>query len=357
MSVTEKLQKDGDTFNKTHLPIREDWLRETEEEAIEPELEIVDPHHHLWGTPRPDYLLPELLADLQAGHRIISTVFVECRAMYRAHGPEERRSIGETEFVNGIAAMSASGAFGDTRIAEKIVGYVDLALGERARDILQEHVRVSSGRFAGVRNINAYHPDPNVISTSIQYPRDLMQDPSFHEGVRVLGELDLSFDAFMYHTQIRELATLAEACPQTRIVIDHYGCPVGIGPYRGKREEVFADWAESMTLLARYPNLTVKVGGLGLRTCGFGFNEAERAPSSDALAAAWQPYFDHTVEQFGAERCMFESNFPVDKGSCSYANLWNAFKKMSAGLAPQQRRDLFTGTASRVYRMAGAPSP
>lgn len=352
MTIDERLTREKQSFQSVHLPIREDWLATTREEAIEPEMTIVDAHHHLWGTPRPDYLLPEFLADTAGGHRIVASIFVECRTMYRAGGPERERSLGETEFANGVAAMAASGVFGETRVCDGIVGYVDLGEGETVRDLLEKHVAVSSGRFVGVRNINAHHDDPEVITTSKPYPKDLLVKPSFHAGARVLGEMGLCFDAFMYHPQLRDIAVMAKACPDTRIIIDHYGCPVGVGPYRGKREEVFAEWSATMKELARHPNISVKLGGLTMRTVGFEFEKRETAPGSDEMARAWQPYFDHMIDCYGPQRCMFESNFPVDKGACGYTVLWNTFKKMSRHLSADERAWLFERTARSVYGLS-----
>lgn len=343
-------EAERERFKKVHLPVREDWLAKTQEAPLDPDLEIIDAHHHLWDAPRPRYLLDEFLADA-AGNNVVASIYVESRSMYRVGGPEEERALGETEFANGLAAMAASGVYGPTRVCDGIIGYVDLRLGEAARPLLEKHQQLSGRRFVGVRNLTAHHPDPEVSATSIDYAPDLMHQRGFQAGVRALGDLGLVFDAFVFHPQLEDIAVLAKACPDTIIVIDHLGCPVGVGPYRGQRVQVLAEWSASMSALARYPNLRVKLGGFAMRVMGFAFETHDAPPGSDELARSWQPYFDQLVKAFGAERCMFESNFPVDKGSCSYTILWNAYKKMAAALTPAEKRNIFAQTARNVYRL------
>ena len=332
-------------------PVRQAWLDRRREEIIEPELPIVDPHHHLWDRPGWRYLLPELLADTGQGHNVVATVFVQCRAMHRADGPEEFRPVGETEFVNGIAAMSASGGYGPTKVCAGIVGHVDLTIGARAREVLEAHIRAGGGRFRGIRHISAWDPDPVIMNPAYTPPEDMLARPGFREGIAQLGELGLSFDAWLYHPQIHWLTGLARAFPETPIVLDHVGGPLGIRGYAGRREEVFAAWKASMAELAGCPNVHVKLGGLGMRINGFGFEEAAEPPSSDTLAAAWKPWIETTIALFGARRCMFESNFPVDKGSYGYGVFWNACKKLAAGASAAERTALFSGTAARFYRL------
>jgi L-fuconolactonase len=333
------------------FPVDEAWLALREEAALDPALPIVDPHHHVWDRPGGRYLFDALRQDLGSGHTITATVFVECRSMYRAAGPVEMRPVGETEFVAGVAAMSESGAYGPTRICAGIVGHADLRLGARVRPVLEALIRAGGGRFRGIRVINAWDAGPGVKSTAIEPPPGLLADPAFREGFAELAPLGLSFDAWQYHAQIPELIDLARAFPQTTIVLDHVGGPLGIGPYAGKRDEVFARWRQDITLLAQCPNVVVKLGGLGMKICGFGFSELPVPPSSEDLAAAWRPYIEHCISAFGPTRSMFESNFPVDKGSCSYGVLWNAFKRLAAGASDTERADLFSGTATRIYRL------
>ena len=336
----------------THLAVRPDWLAQHQEEIIEPGLPIVDAHHHLWDHPGNRYFLPDLLADLASGgHNIRATVAVECGAMLRQDGPAELRPIGETEFLNGAAAMSASGNYGEARACAAIVGHADLRLGDRVRPVLEAHIRAGGGRFRGVRFSSVWHPDPAARASLANPPPFLLRDAAFREGFAQLEPLGLSFDAWMYHTQLPELVELALAFPQTTIVLNHAGGPIGIGPYADKRDAVLAEWGASMRDLAGCPNVFVKLGGFGMRLYGFDFASHARPPSSERLAEDFRPYVETCIDAFGAERCMFESNFPVDKGSCSYAVLWNAYKRLAVDANAAQKQDLFSATATRVYRL------
>jgi L-fuconolactonase len=337
-----------------HLPIRPDWLAKRREPILEPERVIVDPHHHLWDRPGNRYLFPEILEDLASGHDVRATVFVQAGSMHRADGPEALRSLGETEFVNGIAAMSASGGYGPARVAAGIVGQVDLRLGARAAGVLEQHVAVAGGRFRGIRQSSPYHADPSARGSSVSAPQGLLADDAFREGFRCLRPLGLSFDAWMYHPQLPELGDLARAFPDQPIVLDHIGGALGIGPYHGKRDEVFRDWSASIRALADCPNIHVKLGGLGMPLTGFDFATRDAPPSSEQLAAAWRPYFETCIAAFGPQRCMVESNFPVDKGMFSYAVMWNAFKRVLAGHSADEKTALFSGTAARFYRLGAA---
>jgi predicted TIM-barrel fold metal-dependent hydrolase len=341
------------------LPARQDWLDRRSEEILEPDLPIVDPHHHLWDRPGPigRYLLDELLADLNSGHRIVATVFAQCGSMYRADGPEALRPVGETEFVNGIAAMSASGRYGPTHVCAGIVGYADLTLGDRVQEVLEAHLRAGGGRFRGVRQTwlrdpaaHAYYGQPP--GTMFDHPPGLLADLGFRAGFARLAPLGLSFDAALAHPHISELTALARAFPDTGIVLDHVGFPLGIGAYAGRREAVFADWSAGIRELATCPNVAVKLGGLGMTMIGFAFHEEPEPPSSERLATAWRPYMESCIEAFGADRCMFESNFPVDKASCSYAVFWNACKRLADGASATEKQALFSGSAARFYRLA-----
>ena len=340
------------TAPSPHLTIREDWLAAHAEAAIDPGCPIVDPHHHLWDRPKPRYLIDEVLADFDSGHNIVASVFVECRAMYRASGDETLRSIGETEFANGVAAMSASGAYGTTRLCAGIVGHVDLSIGDAAGRLLERHVAVSGGRLRGIRNITAWHEHPEVRTTPVPYRADLFEDPRFHAGFRHLAGLDLVFDSWQYHTQLADLARLAEAYPETRIVIGHTGGPIGVGPCARDRKAVFLEWQQGLKALARLPNTFLKIGGLGMRVSGFDFHARDLPPSSQDLAQAWRAFVEEAISIFSAGCCMFESNFPVDKGSYSYAVLWNAFKRLTRNATPTEKADLFHRTAARVYGLS-----
>ena len=335
----------------THLSIRPDWLGLHQEEIIDPGLPIVDAHHHLWDHPGNRYFLFNLLGDVATGHDIRATVCVECGAMYRQDAAAELKPIGETEFLNGAAAIGASGAYGECRPCAAIVGHADLRLGEGVRPILEAHIRAGGGRFRGVRFSSVWHPDPAARGSLANPPPYLLRDPRFREGFAQLAPLGLSFDAWMYHTQLPELVELAHTFPQTNIVLDHAGGAIGIGPYAAKRNDVLAEWGTSMRELARCPNVFVKLGGFGMRLFGFDFASRARPPTSQELAASWQPYIETCIEAFGAERCMFESNFPVDKGSFSYTVLWNAFKHLAAHASTTERQALFSATATKVYRL------
>jgi L-fuconolactonase len=333
------------------LRVRPDWLARRVEDILEPDLPIIDPHHHLWDFPEWRYLFADLLADLQSGHNIRQTVFVQCFAMYRADGPRELRSLGETEFVNGVAAMSASGGYGDVRACAGIVGMVDLRLGKKAADVLSRHVAAGGGRFKGVRQIAAWDADERIRSASRAPPPDLFQQPEFRQGFSCLEAADLSFDVWAYHTQLDQVADLARAFPGTRIVLDHVGGPIGIGRFAGRRDEVYADWCRAIDRIAACANVVVKLGGLAMRLGGFSFHRGAEPPSSEELAAAWRPCVDRCIQSFGPERCMFESNFPVDKGSCSYAVLWNAFKRLAQGYTAAEKAALLSATARKAYRL------
>lgn len=328
---------------------REAWLRSTIEEPIDPALPICDPHHHLWDHPGNRYFLEDMLRDTAAGHRIVQTVFLECRSMYRKDGPEEMRPLGETEFVESIAAQSASGRYGTTRVAAGIVGFADLTLGAAVTRVLEAHLAASPARFRGIRHITTWDDSPDIISRKTP---GLLLNPKFREGFACLQKYGLSFDAWLYHTQLMELVDLARAFPDTPIILDHVGTPLGIGPYAGKREEVFQEWKRGIAALATCPNVVAKVGGFGMGYCGLGWNRRPAPPGSAEVAATIAPHFRWCMEHFGAERCMFESNFPVDKESYSYTVLWNAFKRISTDLSPGERAALFHDTAARVYRLS-----
>ena len=335
-----------------HLPVRQDWLDRRREEIIEPELPIVDPHHHLVERPETGrYLVPDLLADTGSGHNVTATVYLEWLSMYRAPGPVELRPVGEIEFANGVAAMAASGTYGTTKVCAGIVGYADLALGATVEKALEAMIQAGGGRFRGIRFITASHPDQAAWGSAIIRPAGLLTDPKVREGFARLAPLGLSFDAWMYHTQLGELIDLAHNLPETPIVLDHVGGTIGLGPYAGKRDEVFAAWSEMIRELAACPNVHIKLGGLGMRMFGFTHHLGDLPPSSEEPAAAWRPYIETCIAAFGPERAMFESNFPVDKGSCGYAALWNAFKRIAAGCSAADKAALFAGTATKFYRL------
>ena len=329
---------------------RDGWLALSTEQAIDPGLPICDPHHHFWDRADSRYLLDELIEDISGGHNITETVFIECSSMYRADGPELSRPVGETEFVQGIAAMSASGGYGNTRIAAGIVGYADLSVGEAVEEVLEQHISASRNRFRGVRNSSCWDADKSIRSYKNPI-KGLLSDPKFREGFGALDRLGLSFDAWLYHPQIDELIDLAQAYPGVTIILDHIAGPLGIGQYKGKREEVFKHWKIGMDELAECPNVVIKLGGFGMPIGGFDWHKQNTPPSSKDIADAMAPYYMHCIERFGVDRCMFESNFPVDKVSSSYTVLWNSFKRITEDFSDRDKEALFRDTAVGTYRL------
>jgi len=344
----------------------------TDQEAvIEPDLPIADPHHHLWFVPEPvragldpavspyfhvrrrtpRYLFDELLADLTCGHNVTHTVFIECGSMYRREDPPQMRSVGEIEFVNGVAAMAASGLFGPIKACAGIVGNVNLALGDAAGPVLEAHLQAGGGRYRGVRHSTQHDPDPAFAGVGGANPPRQLLDPTFQAGFKWLARFGLSFDAFVFEPQLPDVAELAGRFPDTQIVLNHTGTPLGFGGYAGRRAERFPLWRESMRALAEHPNVTVKLGGLGMPVCGFDSFLADPPAASAQLAAEWRPYIETSIELFGARRCMFESNFPTESGTANYRVLWNAFKRLAAGASEDEKADLFGDVARRVYRL------
>lgn len=342
------------------------------EDILEPDLPIIDPHHHLWDRPNdilrnlppsthgfmeiirrtPRYLFDELLADIRSGHNVIGTVYMECGAMYRADGPENLRCVGETEFVNGVAAMSASGLYGNVRACAGIIGHVDLRLGGNAEDVLRSHIAAGHGRFRGIRHSASHHDDVEVLGPLAgRVPPGLYRDAQFREGFALLHRLGLSFDAWLLEPQLPDLIDLARAFPETQIVLDHVGTPLGVGVYAGKRTDRFDIWRDAIRELAKCQNVNMKLGGLAMPFAGFEWSYVLRPKSSAHLAEAWKPYIDACIEAFGPKRSMFESNFPVDAYTCDYATLWNALKRCAEGYSAEEKKAMFSGTAKRVYRL------
>ena len=332
--------------------VRPDWLARREEDILEPDLPIIDPHHHLidrlgHGT----YLLPDLLSDLASGHNVVATVYLEWLSMYRADGPLAMRPLGEVEFANGVAAMCASGAYGKIRACAGIVGHAELTLGSGLAKVLEAMMAAAGGRFCGVRFIACTDPDQAQWGVNQMRPQGLLLDKTVREGFAQLESRGLSFDTWVYHPQLGDVVDLARAFPGTQICVDHVGGPIGLGRYKGKRDAVFVEWSRSIRELAACPNVHVKLGGMGMPMFGFDFVEGEIAPGSEQLAQAWRPYVETCIEAFGPKRAMFESNFPVDKVSYGYGVYWNACKRLAKGMSAAEKADLFHGTASRFYRL------
>ena len=332
-----------------HVDLNPAWLARYTEEALDPALPIVDPHHHLWDRGG-GYLLDELLADTGTGHNVKATVFVQCGYAYRPSGPEALRPVGETEFVAGVAQEAERRKL-PIRICAGIVGAADLALGDKVEEVLNAHVAAGTGRFRGIRHITARHEEFNA-SLLGRPPARQMADANFRKGFARLAALGLTFDAWLYHTQIPELTDLAQAFPHAPIVLNHVGGPLGVGPYRGDRDRTHREWLSAMKELARCPNVHVKLGGLGMGIMGFDFHKEDLPPSSEKLASSWRPYMETSIQLFGANRCMFESNFPVDKAMFSYPVLWNAFKRIASGASAAEKSALFHDTAARFYHLS-----
>ncbi len=327
------------------------WHALAMEDPIEPELPICDTHHHLWDHgPQDRYLLDELLADIASGHNVVSTVYVDAHSMYRASGPEEMKPVGEVEFANGVAAMSASGIYGKTRVAAGIVSHADLTLGSRVQAVLEAQIAASPRRYRGIRYWTTWDEDPVAVQLVRTAPRGLALDRGFREGIACLDRLGLAFDAWMLFHQLPDCADLARAFPNLAIVLEHAGGLVRIGPYAG-RAEVFEVWKRNLAEVAKCPNVYVKLGGAGVPRAGFGWHTRAAPPGSAQIAAAIRPWYLHAIECFGPRRCMFESNFPVDGASFSYPVIWNAFKRLTADFSPSERAAMFHDTAVAAYRL------
>ena len=330
---------------------REDWLAQYSEEIIDPARPIVDPHHHLWDRGGLRYMIEDMVDDIASGHNVVATVYVDCRSMYRKDGPEAFRPVGEVEFANGVAAMSASGGYGPAQINAGIVSHVNLLLGDDAKPVLDAEIAAGNGRFRGIRHSSAWDGEFEVAGMYAKRPKGLLLDPAFRKGFACLAPLNLSFDAWLFHPQIGELADLARAFPDTRIVLDHCGGPVGLGRFAGKREETFAVWKASIQEIAKCENVVVKLGGLAMCLLGYDFHLRPKPPTSEEAAGAWRPYIETCIEAFGPGRAMFESNFPPDKGQCSYQVIFNAFKRIAAQYSETEKTALFSKTATDFYRL------
>ncbi|MCB1743454.1 MAG: amidohydrolase family protein [Gammaproteobacteria bacterium] len=325
------------------------WLAQVQESPLDPRQPIIDPHHHLWTHPTNRYLLDELWSDTGAGHHVVKTVFVECMSGYLQDGPEALRPVGETHFVRALCEDSERR---EGACIAGIVGFADLSLGSAVREVLVAHIDAGQGRFKGIRHAVGWDASESIRNSHTRPPAHLLLDEQFRRGFAELAPLGLSFDAWLYHPQLPELVDLARAFPDTTIVLDHFGGPLGIGPYQGRRESIFERWQRDITELAACPNVVAKLGGLAMPVNGFDWHRAEKPPGSAELAECQAPWHRFMIERFGAERCMFESNFPVDRASCSYVVLWNAFKRIASEYSAEQRQALFHDTAARVYRLA-----
>jgi len=336
------------------MPIGDkDWLALTPETALEPELPICDPHHHLWAHREEPaayqrYLLPDLAADVHSGHNVRSTVFIEVKAFYRADGPAAMRPVGEVEHVEKLATESASGKYGPARMAAAIVGHADLKLGDEVAPVLEVMQAASPTRFRGIRHAAGWDASPELAKRDIP---NVLSNVQYRAGARVLARMGLCLDNSLYHTQLEEMAAFAREVPELTIVVNHIGGLVRVGPYANRDDEVLAAWRRGVAAVAACPNVVLKLGGVGQRRFGFDWHTRAKPIGSIELADALSPLMHYCIEQFGPDRCMFESNFPVDKVSYSYTVVYNAFKRLSKGYSASERAALFHDTAARVYRI------
>ena len=332
------------------------WLLLNKEEALEPELPICDPHHHLWDRrearyPYQRYLLDELLEDIGSGHNIRSTVFIEAESMWRASGPEEMKPIGEVEFIQGNAAASASGIYGECRIAAGIVGSANLNLGDGVRPVLEALKAASPNRFRGIRHRVTWDPHPEVTAFSPHGEQGQMTGAKFRQGARILADMGMSWEGWMFHHQLPELADFAKSVPELTIILNHIGGLLRIGPYASSDNEVVQSWKDGIAKVAECPNVVVKLGGMGMPIMGFDWHKRDKPIGSVELSKHMTPFIEYCIEQFGTERCMFESNFPVDKISFSYSVMYNAFKRLTKNYTQNERAAMFHDNAVRIYAL------
>ena len=333
-----------------------DWLALTQEETLEPDLPICDPHHHFWDyrlqrIPYQRYMLHELAADISSGHNVRSTVFVEARSMYRVDGPDELKPVGEVEFVQGLAAASASGLYGKARAAAAIVGHANLNLGDGVQSVLEALEAASPNRFRGIRHSVTWDRHTELENTAAYNTEGQLASDNFRAGARVLARMGLTLEGWMWHPQLPELAAFAKAVPDLTIILNHIGGLTREGPYANRDDEVLAAWRSGIAAVAECPNVMVKLGGIGMPRTGFDWHLRDKPIGSEELAESMAPFINYCIEKFGPNRCMFESNFPVDKVSFSYHVMYNAFKRLSKGYSVTERSDLFHDTAARVYRI------
>lgn len=327
-----------------HPHVNEAWLARLREDVLEPALPIIDAHHHLWERESGVYLAPQLNADLAAGHNVRGTVFIQCGHGFRADGPPEMRPVGETETVVKIAEAAGPG------VCAGIVGYTDFRLGHGVDAVLEAHVAAGRGRFRGIRQSAGW--DPAILTqTSAPARPGLLADPAFRAGLARMERFGLSYESSLYHPQLPELAALARALPAIPILANHCGGYIAIGPHGEDLHQTFVRWRAGLRELAACPNVYLKLGGQAMSIRGVSFHEQVLPPSSGELANAWRPVMETCIETFGASRCMFESNFPVDKGMCSYTSIWNAYKRIAAGCSEGEKADLFHDAAARFYKL------
>ena len=331
-------------------PRTPEWYAAVEEEIVDPARPIIDPHHHLWETTSMwgRYVLDDLWGDTESGHNIEKTVFIDCRSGYRQDGPEHLRPVGETEFIAGVAAESAKRE-GAAAIAG-IVSHANLLLGDAVEEVLAAHEAAGNGLFRGIRHAGPHDTTGTLTNAGRGQPCPY-GDERFRTGMGRLGQLGYTYDTWHFFHQNRDYLALARAVPDTTMILDHFGTPLGVGAYAGKQEEIFAQWREDMAAIAECPNVVAKLGGLAMPDNGFGWDRRDMPPTSDEFAEVQRRYYLHTIDCFGPERCMFESNFPVDKLSIAYHVMWNGMKKIVADFSADEKQAMFYGTAARIYRL------
>ena len=328
---------------------RQQWLDQVREDILEPNQRICDPHHHLWNHPGSIYEVEQLAGDIGDGHRVESTVFVECMSSYRQSGPAHESCLGETQYVVEQAEKAES--LGSADVCAGIVSFADLRGGAQVREVLEKHIELGAGRFRGIRHASAWDAADAVRPSHTMPPPGLLADSTFRKGFAELRALNLSFDAWLFHTQIHELTHLARAFPETRIVLDHLGGPLGIGPWVDQREAIFASWKPDIAELARCQNVFVKLGGVAMPINGLAWHRRTSPCTSEEYQQTYSDWHLHCVECFGAERCMFESNFPVDRASISFRSLFNGFKRIAADMSAEEKDWLFWKSAHDFYRL------
>ena len=332
------------------IPGSPEWLASVVEEIIDPERPIIDPHHHLWKTATMwgTYELEDLWADTGSGHNIEKTVFLDCHSSYREDGPDHLKPIGETEYVAAVAEESAKQE--DKATIAGIVSHANMNLAEAVEEVLSGHKQAGNGLFRGIR-----HAGPCDTTGTLANPGRRRACPysrqEFRTGVETLGRLGYTYDTWHFFHQNQDFLALAQAVPGTTMILDHFGTPLGVGAYQGRQDEIFEQWKGDIAAIAQCPNVVAKLGGLAMPDNGFGWDKDERPPTSDEFTKEQSRYYLHTIECFGPERCMFESNFPVDKLSISYQVLWNGLKKMVADFSEDEKNAMFYGTAARIYRV------
>ena len=343
------------TNKSPHLPVRQEWLNQHIEDPISPNIPIIDPHHHLWDVGFGRYYIEELLEDINSsGHNILSTVYIMSSSntkIYSKDGLEEFKPLTEIEFATSEGKRADLIPNNKVKVNASIVGSVDLTYGNKLKPVLEKAVNISEGRLKGIRMLLASHTDPRISSGAVKSDLGLMLHPNFIDGAKCIQDANLSLDFWIYHTQLNEMEKIARALPDLTIILNHIGGPIHLGEYEGKQAATHREWRSAMMRLSRIPNINVKLGGLGMAVNGAKFHNSKFPPNSVQLSNVWKPWIYETIDMFGFDRCMFESNFPVDKGSCSYGALWNAFKILAKDMSDDEINKLFSKNAAKIYKI------